>query len=229
MLRRARSLSRGDEAEPARFSSLAGSYFDEFYTRAISGSCVPAAPTERDAKKANKPDRLCGWGGAFGGGCLPDVSRAVVPRDLELARAALELYDAVLIVETVSSKAVMRWLQVKLGLPKTMKMTYERKGLVKGRSSTGSANPPPPDDALERLKRENSHDAALYTWARERQERDLAAFAAERRGDADVDDKPLAETAREHMESRAKAFFSSKPPPSPNSKPRFRTKRQGES
>ena len=98
--------------------------------------------------------------------------------DIALNFRTAVVADAVLIVETVSSKAVMRWLQVKLGLPKTMKMTYERKGLVKGRSSTGSANPPPPDDALERLKRENSHDAALYTWARERQERDLAAFAA---------------------------------------------------
>ena len=61
--------------------------------------CAARARAPRPRCSAAAARYTCGWGGAFGGGCRPDMQRRPTAADLEYAKAVLSLYDVVLVME----------------------------------------------------------------------------------------------------------------------------------
>jgi hypothetical protein len=129
-------------------------------------------------------------------------SRKPEQRDLDYAKAVLELYDVraaesarraragmfqrvgapaqvIFVMEWLSWADFNRWLQATFDLPREIEMGVDRRTLVRAIDANGTKNPPPNRAVEQRLKEENSLDAELYRWALERMRSTIEAWKNE--------------------------------------------------
>ena len=115
-------------------------------------------------------------------------SRKPEQRDLDYAKAVLELYDVraaesarraragmfqrvgapaqvIFVMEWLSWADFNRWLQATFDLPSEIEMGVDRRTLVRAVDANGTKNPPPNRAVEQRIKEENSLDTELYAWA----------------------------------------------------------------
>ena len=130
---------------------------DNYYTRGLTGLCVPAARKEERALSA------CAFGGAYGGGCRWDdwrFGRNVSDADLAFAAAVLDRYDVVLVTELLGQPRTVAYVARLLGFPATVGLGHERNM----HSHRHLLDP----ETRAFLERDNAFDAVLYRRAVDR-------------------------------------------------------------
>ena len=141
-----------------------GLYVDNYYVRGLTGSCVP----EKKDDRASARVKSCQFGGAYAGGCLASdlgdeerESLAVAAPDLAYARAVLDRFDLVLVLETLAQAPVQDWLKAQFGFGAEVAKLNDRRSERKPQFTS---------DVLELLRHDNRFDSALYRDALDRAE-----------------------------------------------------------
>ena len=132
-----------------------GIYLDNYYTRSLTGRCLPRKHLDRVESEAP-----CRWGGAYGGGCRPeDIDRPADEAMAALASTVLARFDMCLALEWFDAPALTDWLRKKLGSPAEplKRLGWERTSMVFGGNTYDMSG-----ESRRVLTADNAHDLRLY-------------------------------------------------------------------